>query len=255
MKKKIVGVFSFTGCAGCQMQLLNLEGLLPIVAKEVDIVHFPMAREKNRKGPFDVVFVEGAISTPKQVEEVKYVRNRTKKLVAFGTCACFGGVPNIKNFLHKATVCAVYPPGAHVDSICATGIDSYVEVDYYLRGCPVDRNETLSALHAIVAGRIPLVESRPVCTECRTRQNRCLFPDAPCMGPISLAGCNAVCPSNGFVCEGCRGPTDDANLKQMIELFKFHGLTHDEIVKKLRTFAGSSKKYGEFLCDGELENL
>ncbi len=253
MKKKTLGVFSLTGCAGDQMQLLNLEGLLLVLAQEIDIIHFPMAREENADGPFDIALVEGAVSSTAQIEEVKRIREKSEILVAFGICACFGGVPNIINFVNEKIACTAYPPGTKVEHICTTGIDSHVPVDFYLRGCPVSRRELLDTLHSLAAGKIPVVESRDVCSECRTRENKCLFPEAPCMGPISLAGCEAVCTSNGYVCEGCRGPTDDANISIFVQMCKSHGLSIDEIRKKLTKFAGSSKKYGELLCIGDLE--
>ncbi|MFA6048745.1 MAG: oxidoreductase [Candidatus Micrarchaeia archaeon] len=253
MKKKTLGVFSLTGCAGDQMQLLNLEGLLPVLAQEIDITHFPMAREENADGPFDIALVEGAVANTKQIEEIKAIREKSKILVAFGTCACFGGVPNIANFIDGKITCMAYPPGTNVEHICATGIDTYVPVDFQLRGCPVSRREVLDTLHSLAVGKIPVVESRDVCSECRTRENKCLFPQAPCMGPISLAGCEAVCTSNGFVCEGCRGPTDDANIAIFVQMCRQHGLSIEEIRKKLIAFAGSSKKYGSMLCIGELE--
>ncbi len=253
MKKKTLGVFSLTGCAGDQMQILNLESLLPVLAEEIDIVHFPMAREENADGPFDIALVEGAVSNTDEIEEINRIREKSKIVVAFGTCACFGGVPNIANFIDGKIVCTVYPPGAHVEHLCATGIDTYVNVDYQLRGCPVSRRELLETLHALAADKIPIVESKSVCSECRTRENKCLFPQGACMGPISLAGCDAVCTSNGFLCEGCRGPTDDANIDAYLQMCKQHKLSPAEIRKKLTTFAGSSKKYGEMLCIGELE--
>ncbi len=254
MAKKRVGVFSLTGCAGDQMQILNLEGLLLVLAQEVEIVHFPMAKQDNDEGPFDIAFVEGAVTTAEEIEKIKDIRSKSKLVVALGTCACFGGVPNIRNFMHENLVCAVYPPGAHVDSICATGIDYYVKVDYYLRGCPVNRKELLEIFQSLVAGKIPVVESKPVCVECRAKENKCLMPISPCMGPISQAGCDAICTTYGFPCEGCRGPSDDANIHAEIMMFqKFHGLSKEEIRKKLLKFAGSSKRYGEMLCRGELE--
>ena len=242
--KPTVGIFSFTSCGGCQQQILNMEDSLLEMAHQIDLRSFHLLNEKNAvDGKFDIAFIEGAISLPKELEELKKIRDNTKFLVAMGACATFGGIPHIRNIYEEKKVEEmVYHDETIVDSIPVSGIDSHVKVDCYLQGCPMFESEFMFVLKSLLAGKIPRIESKPVCSECRSRNFRCMFNEVPCLGPVTLAGCNALCMENGYPCEGCRGPTEDSNLETEIALFKKHGMSAEEIRQRLKKFAGGSKQ-------------
>ena len=87
-----VGVVKLTSCDGCQLTLLDLEDELLAIVERFDIVDFPEATSVRSDGPYDVLFVEGSISAPEQVERLRELRARTTKLVAIGACATAGGI-------------------------------------------------------------------------------------------------------------------------------------------------------------------
>jgi coenzyme F420-reducing hydrogenase gamma subunit len=120
------------------------------------------------------------------------------------------------------------------------GIDSYVKVDYRLRGCPIEKTEFLSLLKGLLAGKVPQEVNHPVCMECNNREIECLMlKGIPCMGPVACAGCNALCPSAGAACEGCRGIMKDAGIKQLKDRMKEIGLDDIMIKNMLERFSAN----------------
>jgi len=247
-KKPTVAVWKFTGCAGCQMEILRLEDELPSILEVVDIAYFMMAKRQYSTGPYDVSFVEGSVSTPREIEEIKKVRANSKIVVALGDCAVYGCVPSIKNwFPEKIIEERVYENPSEILSIKIRGIDEYVHVDFYLGGCPPHRIMFMETVRALLMNIRPNLRRHSVCMECKFRENECLLTSRkqPCMGPVTLAGCGAICPSFNRDCEGCYGPMSDANATSLAEEFKGIGLLSDEILRKFRKYAGTSPKYAK----------
>jgi len=242
--KPKVGFFSFTGCEGCQLVVLSMaEKLLKLVGA-VEVVNFREA--SSYKGEdYEIAVVEGSVSSVHEIEELKEIRKKAKILIAFGACAHIGGVNTIRNFDNQFEIKKeVYKDKAsHFDSILAQPIDAVVKVDYYVRGCPPSRDgeEFLETVTALLAGKKPFVPNYPVCVECKMKGNVCLFhKEKPiaCLGPVIRAGCNALCPSFGNSCIGCRGLVDDPNLNAHEETLKEVGLTTEEILKFYRFMNG-----------------
>lgn len=239
-----IGVYGFTGCAGDQLMILNCEDQLVDLFGATEIRSFVMAKSDNHEGELDVAFVEGSISTDHQLERLKDIRARAKVLVAIGTCACWGGPQAMKlgeggweerykKVYGNAKITAA-------TAMEAQPIDTFVKVDLYISGCPIDKGEFLSAASKLVAGRHPYLYKFPVCTECRWKENPCmLYEGRFCAGPLTKAGCGAVCPTLGLPCVGCWGPTDDLNAGAEYNLLREKGYDPDEIVKKIRKFGGS----------------
>ncbi len=248
--KPKVGFFNITSCAGCQFNLLFISYDLVKLIEKLDITYFPMVRENsNSDGPFDIAFIEGSVTKKEEIKKVKEIRKKSKLVIAFGTCATYGGVPSIKNFLDLNIIEEkIYlAPHAVRTLKTADGIDKYIKVDYYLRGCPFDKQEFLRIITELLVGKIPKEVEQPVCVECRERYNVCLLQQGlPCMGPITHGGCEAVCTGDGTPCVGCRGPIPDLNLDAQVELFKKMGMTKKDILSLFRTFSGSSKAYMAF---------
>lgn len=232
MDKKVkIGVFKFTGCAGCQMEILRMEDVFLKLVDIVDISYWVMVKRENDSGPWDISFVEGAISTPEEKEEIKEIRKKSKILVAFGDCAIGGCIPSIKNFISSHKI---------------KGISEFVEVDAILKGCPPHRENFISLLISLLKDIKPRIKQYPVCIECKYNDNACLLKqNLPCMGPVTSAGCGAICPSLGRICEGCYGPMSNPNVVSLAAIFKEMGLSEDDIIRKFRKYAGTLPDFYE----------
>ena len=210
-----IGVVKFASCDGCQLTLLDLEDELLAIAAKVDIVEFAEATSRRSAGPFDVLFVEGSISTPEQVEEIARLRAVSRLLVTIGACATAGGIQAIRNwFDHEEVRAAVYPEPRYVESLAmARPVADFVAVDAELRGCPISPAQLREFLVALVTGRRPQLPDEAVCLECKRRGVVCVAVarGIPCLGPVTRTGCGAICPAYGRGCYGCFGPRESAN--------------------------------------------
>jgi coenzyme F420-reducing hydrogenase gamma subunit len=215
-----VGVVKFASCDGCQLTVLDLEDDLLAIAERFDIVEFPEATSRRSSGPFDVLLVEGSISTDEQLEELLRLRRETTTLVTIGACATAGGIQAIRNWSdHGPWAAAVYPRPELVDSLAtATPVADHVVVDAELRGCPIDPGQLLELLTALVVGRRPQLPDESVCAECKRRGATCVVVASgiACLGPVTRTGCGALCPAYGRGCYGCFGPRGDANVTGLI---------------------------------------
>ncbi|MCM2359625.1 MAG: NADH:ubiquinone oxidoreductase [Geobacteraceae bacterium] len=241
MRKPIIAIAGLTACSGCQLTLLNCEAELPELAERFDLAYFPLGiTEGAVTGPFDAAFVEGAVSTPDDLEILIKLRSRSRHLVAFGTCALWGGVAAMNNHESRnALLETVYGEGgSEMKSFNPQPFRHFIKVDFAITGCPPEKPEILAALAALLRGTFPVFPRYPVCTECRSRENRCLLieDNEICLGPLIQAGCNARCPAVGIICEGCRGPVDEANVAAELELFLEKGFTREEIGRRMRRF-------------------
>ena len=236
--KPRVAVFKLTSCDGCQLQLLNAEEALLEIAVEVEIVYFREATSREEAGPYDVALVEGSISTPWQIDEVKRIRQDSTSVVAIGACATTGGIQALRNLAdHDVYVASVYPSPEYIDSLAqSTPLSDHIDVDLELSGCPVDRGQLLGALSSLLEGSIPRVSRVPVCVECKRRGFTCVVVtrSEPCLGPITATGCGALCPAFSRGCYGCFGPADGLNAGAMWRLLQEQGLADEAIASKLR---------------------
>jgi len=252
MSKPKVGIFGLTSCAGDQLAILNLEDELLDLAASLDIIDFPMAMSGNdQKAPLDIAFVEGSVVNSHDVEALKKIRERASCLVAIGTCAVWGGVPAMANEIPREELKQqVYgADGKGFDSIPAQPLSSFVRVDLNIPGCPMEKGHFLKAVASLLHGDFPLLPTYAVCTECKMRENICLLKerDQLCLGPITVAGCEALCPSHSLPCQGCRGPLEEANVASEVNLFREKGYTPEDIQKRLRAFAAPAEALKSFL--------
>ncbi|OGO54148.1 MAG: oxidoreductase [Chloroflexi bacterium RBG_16_69_14] len=215
-----VGVVKFASCDGCQLTVLGLEDELLAIAERFDIVEFAEATSRRSAGPFDVLLVEGSISTDEQLEELLRLRRETTTLVTIGACATAGGIQAIRNWSEYGPwAAAVYPQPELVPSLAmATPVADHVVVDAELRGCPIDPGQLLELLTALVVGRRPQLPDESVCAECKRRGAVCVVVahGVACLGPVTRTGCGALCPVFGRGCYGCFGPRSGANVKSLI---------------------------------------
>lgn len=211
MSRPRLGVFKLASCDGCQLTLLDLEDELLAIAAGVEIVCFTELTSASRmEGPFDVVLVEGSISTPQQREHIQQIRRSTENLVCIGACATAGGLQALRNFGdHEDFVRAVYARPDYIESLpTSTPVSEHVRVDFELRGCPVDKGQLRELVTALVVGRRPNLPSQSVCMQCKSAGQVCVTVarGTPCLGPVTQAGCGALCPRYARGCYGCFGP-------------------------------------------------
>jgi len=244
--KPKIGVFKLTGCAGCQMELLRMVDESPDILSRVEIAYFRMAQHGNIPGPYDISLVEGSISTPRELREIKDIRQNSKILVAFGDCAGTGCVPSIRNWIPQhASEATVYQDTSVIESFRLRPLAEYVKVDAHLPGCPPDRKMILGFLIKTLQSLRTYLRPHAVCVECKLNENVCLLTSLkqPCMGPVTRGGCGAICPNGGRVCEGCYGPANDANPEHHAQALKECGLSDADITRKFRKYAGLTDEF------------
>jgi sulfhydrogenase subunit delta len=242
MTKPRVAIAGLTACSGCQLTLLNCEEQLAEIADRFELAYFPMGQSvPDGNGTYDVAIVEGSVSTPGDLATLSRLRNASTLLVAFGTCALYGGVAAMNNKIsqREALMRQVYgDSGDSFQSFPPAPFKNFVSVDFSITGCPPEKHDLLNLLGALLQGTLPPAPCYPVCTECRSRENLCLLLDKNelCLGPIIQGGCNARCPATGIVCEGCRGPVREANVAQEYELLLERGFDRKEIERRMSRF-------------------
>jgi len=245
MGKPSIGICGLTGCAGDQLALLNCENELLAIAGAVELKFFPMATTGNDEDcPLDIVFVEGSVVQPEDEKVLRKLRDRAGLLIALGTCAVWGGVQAMKNEIEREELKSqVYgPQGEQFETITAAPLSHFVKVDMSISGCPVEKEQLLQAAASLLHGDLPRLPSYAVCTECKMAENPCILVETGhiCLGPITVAGCNARCPSHNRPCIGCRGPVEQANVASEIKVLEERGFTWADIQNRLRTFAGQA---------------
>ncbi len=244
MSKPRVAFFSFSSCEGCQLVILSVEEQLLELAELIDIVSFREAMSE-RSDNFDIAFVEGSITRTSEIERLKIIRKTAKIVIALGACATIGGVNSLKNqYEMKDVKDIVYGKMANdIDTIPTRPIDAVIKIDYSIHGCPIDKKEFVEVTKAILLGKTPRIPDYPVCVECQMKENVCLFEKGMvCMGPVTRAGCDAICPTYNDGCVGCRGLIDDPNLSSHKNLLNEHGLSVDEVISQYMLFGGNSKE-------------
>lgn len=240
MKKPVIAFAGLTACSGCQLTLLNCEAELAVVAEGFTFGWFPLADSVREKClQYDAALVEGAVSTPEDLQTLLWLRSCSTQLIAVGTCAVWGGIATIRNSDPRHEVAStVYGPAAEIRTFNPRPLSSFVTVDFAVTGCPPEKHELLATLSSVARGTLPPLPGYPVCTDCRNRENRCLLieDNQLCLGPLIRAGCNARCPAVGIVCEGCRGPAQETNVAAELELLVEKGFSREEIVSRLHRF-------------------
>ncbi len=238
--KPKLAVFKFASCDGCQLSLLDCEDELLAVAGVVEIANFLEASRAVSKGPYDLVLVEGSITTPHDAARIQEVRRCARTLVAIGACATAGGIQALRNFAHvKEFERAVYATPEYLSTLeTSSPIDQHVRVDFELRGCPISKTQLVEVITALLHGRRPNLPTHSVCIECKRRGTPCVMVThgTPCLGPVTQAGCGALCPAWARGCYGCFGPAESPNTAALGERLSELGLAPDGLVRAFRSF-------------------
>jgi sulfhydrogenase subunit delta len=245
--KPTLAVWKFASCDGCQLSLLDCEDELLPLAGEIEIAYFLEARRATVEGPYDLSLVEGSITTAEDAERIRRVRESSRRLVTIGACATAGGIQALRNFADvDEFVSAVYASPEYISTLAtSTPISAHVHVDFELQGCPINKRQLLEVISAFLNERRPQIPGYSVCIECKRRGNVCVMVahGTPCMGPVTHAGCGALCPSYDRGCYGCFGPMESPDTRSLSEWWKRLGVPDEELVRTFRTFNAWSEPF------------
>ncbi|MGD0432890.1 MAG: oxidoreductase [Acetobacteraceae bacterium] len=245
-RKPRLAVWKFASCDGCQLSLLDCEDELLAVADAVEIAYFPEATSTVAKGPYDLSLVEGSITTSHDAERIHKVRRQSKFLMTIGACATAGGIQALRNFADvEEMVAAVYATPKFIKTLAtSTPISAHVKVDFELRGCPINKAQLLEVISALLAGRKPGIAGHSVCVECKLRGTNCVMvKGTPCLGPVTHAGCGAICPAYNRGCYGCFGPMDRPNTAALAVEWGKLGASPRDIQRVFSTFNAAAEPF------------
>jgi coenzyme F420-reducing hydrogenase gamma subunit len=242
-----LAVFKFSSCDGCQLALLNLEDELLSLVGEVEIAYFLEARSQILPGPYDVALVEGSITTAEDEDRIQNVRKDSKFLITIGACATAGGIQALRNWQDLGEfIRAVYPTPDYIHALAqSTPISSHVAVDFEVNGCPINKHQILEVITALLVGRTPRLPAYSVCVECKKRGTVCVMVarGVPCLGPLTMTGCGAICPAYNRGCYGCFGPLQAANADSLSAQLLKDGMQRSDLVRLLRGFTGYAEVF------------
>ncbi|WP_112469801.1 oxidoreductase [Streptomyces triticisoli] len=252
-----LAVWKFASCDGCQLTLLDCEDELLALTDRVRVEHFlemssaegpdGERADLTGRGPYDLSLVEGSVTTPEDAERIRHIRRVSRRLVTIGACATAGGIQALRNFGDVAEFrAAVYARPEYISTLrTSTPISAHVPVDFELRGCPIDRRQLLEVITAHLAGRKPNISGHSVCFECKRRGTTCITVahGTPCLGPVTHAGCGAICPAYGRGCYGCFGPSEGPNLRSMVGQLRHDGMSERDVLRVFRTFNAAAPEY------------
>jgi coenzyme F420-reducing hydrogenase gamma subunit len=252
-----LAVFKFASCDGCQLSLLDAEDELLPIAGAVDVAYFLEARTQISEGPYDVGLVEGSVTTAHDTERIREIRRQCRYLVTIGACATAGGIQALRNWANVDDfIRQVYATPEYIDTLkTSTPIAEHVPVDFELRGCPINKRQLVELVTSLLLGRTPRVPKYSVCVECKRRGTVCVAvaQGIACLGPVTQAGCGAICPSYNRECFGCYGPKEQPNLDSLTGYYEDHGADRKHLVRLVRNFNGYAPEFRE--ASDQLESV
>ena len=244
-----LAVWKFASCDGCQLSLLDCEDELLAVAGAVEIAYFVEATRAVVEGPYDISLVEGSVTTAHDAERILEVRRQSKVLITIGACATAGGIQALRNFADVgAFTSAVYAHPEYISTLAtSTPIAAHVPVDFELRGCPINKRQLVEVLSAFLARRKPVTPAHSVCVECKLKGNVCVMVahGTACLGPVTHAGCNALCPSYDRGCYGCFGPMESPNTRSLSRELATLGMSEKALNRVYSTFNVAAPEFQE----------
>jgi coenzyme F420-reducing hydrogenase gamma subunit len=237
--KPKVAFFDFASCEGCQLTVVDsLQTHLDLL-EMVEIVQFREAMTEKGQD-YQIAFVEGSCTREQDEGRLFKIREQADLVVALGACAHTGCVNSLKNIQPSLEEVREYVYGDKAewyDTYPVRPISAVIDIDAFIPGCPIDREEFVKVVKNVLLGKRPGIPDYPVCVECKLKENVCLLLEGkPCLGTITRAGCDAICPTYGDGCEGCRGLIPHPNENAMKDVLDDAGLTVDEIMSRFTMF-------------------
>jgi len=250
--KQTLAVWKFSSCDGCQLSLLDCEDELLALAERLQIAYFLEASSaivEMPTRPYDISIVEGSITTAHDAERIQEVRASSRTLITIGACATAGGIQALRNFADVQDFTRVVYASPDFISTLATStpISAHVPVDFELNGCPINKHQLLEVIGAHLARRRPRVRAHSVCVECKRRGTVCVMVahGTACLGPVTHAGCGAICPAYDRGCYGCYGPMESPNTASLSARMAQLGSEEVDLVRVYRTFNAAADPFRE----------
>ena len=244
-----LAVWKFASCDGCQLTILDCEDELLALAETVEIAYFLEASTAVVEGPYDVSIVEGSVTTAHDLERLKEIRRQSTYLVAIGACATAGGIQALRNFADVGDfMAAVYASPQYIETLkTSTPSSEHVTVDFELQGCPPNKGQLIEVIRAFAAQRRPQIPGESVCMECKRRGNVCVMVayGTPCLGPVTHAGCGALCPTYHRGCYGCYGPMETPNMPALSGWLGKLGVENRDVVRMYRLYYANAPEFRE----------
>ncbi len=244
--KPKIAIVALTSCEGCQFAALDQGQKFLNLLAQAEVEEFRLIEDRPRTaGRYDIALVEGNPITKENLVFLKEIRKRSNWLVALGNCAALGGVWEIRNYqTGRKTAREIYRQKKAANPEVKE-IDNFVKVDFTIPGCPIDGRELIECLSQLLAGKIPQIPQNPVCYECQRQGYPCLLQQGKiCLGPITLAGCRAVCLKSGQPCWGCRGIFQGAQVGNFLNYLK-KNFTGRQIAEVLEVFGVKDSVFEE----------
>ncbi|WP_456426707.1 NADH-quinone oxidoreductase subunit B family protein [Rhodocaloribacter sp.] len=246
-RKPKLAVWKFASCDGCQLSLLDCEDELLAIADAVEIAYFPEATRAVVRGPYDLSLVEGSITTPHDAERIHKIRRSSKYLVTIGACATSGGIQALRNFKNvNEFISLVYAHPEYIETLkVSTPISYHVSVDFELQGCPINKRQLVELISAYLHDRKPNIPAHSVCVACKRRGTVCVMVahGTPCLGPVTHAGCGAICPAYNRGCYGCYGPNESPQTASLASRFEALGMGHADVARAFRLFTANAEAF------------
>jgi sulfhydrogenase subunit delta len=244
-RRCVMSVWKLASCDGCQLSILDLEADLVALAAEIDVAYFLVASSRVGVGPYDLALVEGSVSTDEDAQRIREIRSESSILVAIGACATAGGIQALRNNESlDAYRRLVYPEPGYIQCLAeSTPISHHVKVDYELHGCPVNKYQLLELIISLLRGKKPAILNESVCMECKRSAIECVMVarGMRCLGPVTHAGCGAVCPRMHRGCYGCYGTKELAQTVALAEKFKQSGASDGSICRLFQSYNALSE--------------
>ncbi len=260
-EKPRLAVFKFASCDGCQLSLLGVEEQLLAVAGAVEIAYFLEARSRTLEGPYDIGLVEGSVTTEHDRQRIQEIRDQCRFLVTIGACATAGGIQALRNWADvDEFISSVYAHPEYIRTLDrSTPISAHVPVDFELRGCPINKRQLVELLSAVLRGARPLVPDYSVCVDCKRRSVVCVAVarGVSCLGPVTQAGCDVICPAFNRECYGCFGPKEHPNLVSLTSHYADQGADPADLARLVRSFNGYAPEFreaGDALAAGQTDD-
>ncbi len=245
--KPRLAVYKLASCDGCQLQILNLEDELLNIVGAVEIAYFLEARSETSDGPYDVALVEGSVTTTHDLERLRELRRKSQTLITIGACASAGGIQALRNMQDvEEYKRAVYANPSYIQTLAqSTPVAAHVTVDFAINGCPISKEQLAEVITSLLIGRVPQLPTYSVCVDCKRKGNVCVLVarGMPCIGPVTQAGCGALCPSFDRGCFGCYGPMESPNVDSLCQALLTKGVSRPEIVRMLNGFSGWAEEF------------
>ena len=250
-RKPKLAVLKFASCDGCQLALLDCEDELLAVAERGRDRLLPRGHARRQSRARTTSRWSRARS-PRRTTPSGSARSARSRayLVTIGACATAGGIQALRNFadVDDFTASCTPPRSTSRRSPPRRRSRAHVPVDFELRGCPIDKRQLLEVITAFLTAASRAIAAHSVCVECKRRGNVCVMVahGTPCLGPVTHAGCGAICPAYDRGCYGCFGPKETPNTASLSRLVAGarRRATRD-LVRVFRTFNAAPSRSGE----------